>query len=98
MSSAFPRLRELQLNATMTTWRELRMITNYLPGLFLVEMGYNRLDHLSLQDPVTQGLPENTTIQVINLDVNKLASWSATCKGLEPYPSYVVFSPPSPVG
>ena len=65
------------------------MITGYMPGLFLVEMGYNRLGHLSLQDPATQGLPGNTTIQVINLDGNKLTSWPETCKGLRPYSAYV---------
>ena len=69
-----------------------------MPGLFLVEMGYNRLADLSLQDPATQHLPENTTVQVINLDDNRLTSWSETCKGLEPYSAYVVLSFPNPAG
>lgn len=69
----------------MTTWSELRMIIGYMPKLCLIEAGYNRLEKLSLEDPRTQNLPKNTSIQVINLDSNKLFSWSQTCEGLEPF-------------
>ncbi|KAH9857205.1 hypothetical protein C2E23DRAFT_806938 [Lenzites betulinus] len=88
--SAFKRLEELQLNATLTTWEDLQAILLYMPSLNSVELGYNCLR--SLQRESGTGVTHrnshnNSTITSINLDSNKLEDFAELCAALHILPS-----------
>ncbi|KAI0928952.1 hypothetical protein AcV7_008711 [Taiwanofungus camphoratus] len=85
LASAFRRLRELQLNATLTTWTELEHVISYMPNLQILEMGYNRLKSLAASDRNSGVRSNNSTIEEVNLDSNELPDWSAVCRALKPY-------------
>ncbi|KZV65417.1 hypothetical protein PENSPDRAFT_655794 [Peniophora sp. CONT] len=72
-SRAFSKLIELQLSGTMTTWKEMLDIISYMPALKHVEMGYNRLKSLSLDDE--HGRPTACGLELVNLDNNPLHDW-----------------------
>lgn len=82
MKSSFLCLTELQMNGTLVTWREMQIITAFMPQLRSVEMGYNQIDNLS-SDPDTT--LSNSSIQVINLDNNLCSDWVQICSSLQPY-------------
>ncbi|PCH37710.1 RNI-like protein, partial [Wolfiporia cocos MD-104 SS10] len=83
--SAFCDLQELQLNATLTTWEEMEAIIKYMPVLRSVEMGYNRLQHLSHGNRLGAQSGMDTLAE-LNLDGNALHSWRTICAGLRSYP------------
>ncbi|OBZ69257.1 Tubulin-specific chaperone E [Grifola frondosa] len=82
---AFLNLTELQLNATMTTWPELRGIISRIPKLQLIESGYNHLRELSSEESASQPQEVNTILKILNLDGNELYSWSGVCASLQPF-------------
>lgn len=82
MESSFLRLTELQMNGTLVTWREMQIITAFMPQLRLVEMGYNQIDNLS-SDPDKP--LSNSSIQVLNLDNNLCSDWIQICSSLQAY-------------
>jgi hypothetical protein len=84
--SAFLRVSELQLNGCMVTWQEVQDVTQYMPKLRLLELGYNRLTRLVSMDHSSHCEP---VIQVLNLDSNECSDWSAICRSMKDYPSYV---------
>ncbi|PIL24269.1 hypothetical protein GSI_14022 [Ganoderma sinense ZZ0214-1] len=73
-SPAFHRLEELQLSATLTTWKEFQVLLRYMPALTTVELGYNRLRTLrpDSEPPSNYSAP---ALQEINLDGNELDSF-----------------------
>ncbi|KAF9469222.1 CAP Gly-rich domain-containing protein [Collybia nuda] len=84
MQSAFMTLTQVQLNGTMMTWAEMQEVTAYMPGLHLVEMGYNGLVRLQSS---TLSAPLNTTIEVLNLDSNLCSEWGHIYNSLLHYRS-----------
>ena len=71
---AFEQLIELQLNDTLLSWDELRVIMMSMPRLQTVEFGYNHLTRLSNKRPDTDVLPFSD-LQTLNLDSNLLSDW-----------------------
>lgn len=85
-ASAFRNLRELQLNATLTTWVDMQLATSAMPVLETVEMGYNRLESLSPGSDDDSGAPPNVPpLRELNFDSNGLHSWPVVCHALRPY-------------
>ncbi|TCD68444.1 hypothetical protein EIP91_010730 [Steccherinum ochraceum] len=89
MERAFRNLKELQLNATLTTWSESRVITAYMPALELLELGYNRLRVLAEDNPnvtpaPTPPLQGNHSIRTVNFDGNRLQSWEEISIAMQP--------------
>ncbi|KAI0647367.1 hypothetical protein C8Q79DRAFT_908297 [Trametes meyenii] len=87
-TSAFRRLEELQLNATLSTWAHFREVLTYLPSLKAVELGYNGLR--TLQDAhatITAGGYANTTVETLNLDGNELDNFADVCAALHILPT-----------
>ncbi|KAJ3522943.1 hypothetical protein NM688_g8801 [Phlebia brevispora] len=81
---AFARLKELQISATLISWQDARMLLHFMPGLQLLETGYNRIDSLST-DAARENddaRKENSELSVINFDGNELSDWTATCEAL----------------
>lgn len=71
--SAFRRLEELHLNATLATWEEFQNLLAYLPSLRTLELGYNRLRALTkTMTPGTTSNEKNRTVRSVNLDSNEL--------------------------
>ncbi|KAF9652922.1 hypothetical protein BDM02DRAFT_3183259 [Thelephora ganbajun] len=88
LSSAFLNLQELQLNKTLLTWIDFtEYLLPRLPKLTSIELGYNRLDHLS--DGTTERMPPttNTKLSTVNFDGNSLNNWSEICLSLAKYPT-----------
>ncbi|OCH92105.1 RNI-like protein [Obba rivulosa] len=78
---AFKGLKELQLNATLTTWEDSQYIVGCMPELRILEMGYNRLSDLpSLEN--SHNIPLNTSLEELNLDSNHISCWAKLCHGL----------------
>ncbi|CAL1705710.1 unnamed protein product [Somion occarium] len=84
IADAFRQLRELQLNDTMTTWYELRVVIRYMPELQHVEVGYNRLRALEIPNQLSKDLFEHPNIRSINFDSNELHCWAEICEALRP--------------
>ncbi|KIP12320.1 hypothetical protein PHLGIDRAFT_98272 [Phlebiopsis gigantea 11061_1 CR5-6] len=81
--AAFSRIRELQINSTLTTWTDLRRLVGCMPSLTRVESGYNRLHSLSDgPDTTANNAAVSLTLQEINLDGNFLQKWSAVYSAL----------------
>ncbi|KAI1794651.1 hypothetical protein LXA43DRAFT_995970 [Ganoderma leucocontextum] len=74
-SSAFHRLEELQLSATLLTWSEFQALLPYMPALNTVELGYNRLRAL-LPDSTSRPNHRARALQEVNLDGNELSSFA----------------------
>lgn len=70
-SSAFHRLEELQLSATLMTWSEFHAVLPFMPALTTVELGYNRLRTLR-PDSGPHSSHGALTLQEVNLDGNDL--------------------------
>lgn len=93
--SPFLNLQELQLNRTLLTWIDFtEHLLPHLPKLTSIELGYNRLDHLSdgttrKKSPIT-----DTKLTTVNFDGNSLNNWSDICSSLAKYPTYVLLSCP----
>ncbi|KAL4067794.1 hypothetical protein J3A83DRAFT_4096673 [Scleroderma citrinum] len=68
---AFGHIVELQLNSTLVTWEEFREVLSFMPGLQVVELGYNRLTSLH-----TKGLKPIPRIHCLNFDTNELSDWA----------------------
>ncbi|KAF7322374.1 CAP-Gly domain-containing protein [Mycena chlorophos] len=81
--SAFENLIELRLNATLTTWQEMQLITRMMPLLRTVEIGHNRIAHL--EDSLQDG--PGSALESINLDSNALQDWEQICSALSAYPA-----------
>jgi len=88
LSSAFLNLQELQLNKTLLAWMDFtEYLLPHLPKLTTVELGYNRLDHLS-DETTWQKLPTaDTKLSTVNFDGNSLNDWSEICLSLAKYPT-----------
>lgn len=88
---AFSNLKELQINATLTTWANVRLLTSYMPRLQLLETGYNQLRHLLTNGDIDarDGPGHSSHLAVINFDSNELTDWCATCEALRPFVKYV---------
>lgn len=87
---AFSHIKELQLNATSTTWDNIRVLESYMPSLQLLETGYNQLRSLRTnQDHAKGDQAHISQLQIINFDSNELTDWTATCNGLRPFTKYV---------
>lgn len=89
MGNAFLKLKELQLNATLTTWHECRVVMTYMPALQLLEMGYNRIGDLNIKastssETSASALTDNDTLRTINFDGNQLRSWARVCEAIQP--------------
>lgn len=82
METSFLCLTELQINGTLVTWREMQIITAFMPQLRSVEMGYNQIDNLSSGSDKSLS---NSSIQVINLGNNLCSDWVQMCSSLQPY-------------
>ncbi|KAJ7074091.1 hypothetical protein C8F01DRAFT_8067 [Mycena amicta] len=80
-TTSFANLIELRLNATLTTWHEMQLITGTMPRLRIVEIGYNRLDQLC------SSVPGSAALESINLDSNSLRDWNLICTALIHYPA-----------
>ncbi|KAI0636670.1 hypothetical protein C8Q77DRAFT_1050282 [Trametes polyzona] len=79
-ASAFHRLEELLLNATLTSWDEFQAILPCMPALKSVELGYNRLRLLRGAHERKSGPEdENVTLQSVNFDGNELESFADIC-------------------
>lgn len=89
LTDAFPRLKEIQLNDTRLTWKDMKSITACMPQLEAIEMGYNQLSRLT---DATVSTPYNTTVCFLNLDTNLISDWAHVCTSLQEYPSYVTLS------
>lgn len=86
LSDAFKNLNELRLNATRTTWYEFRVVARWMPHLRTVELGYNNLESLSIPSTSeNHDLQDNTTVETLNLDTNRLSGWTAVCEALRPF-------------
>ncbi|KAL4248489.1 hypothetical protein ABKN59_007766 [Abortiporus biennis] len=96
MSSAYNQLQELQVNATLITWSQLQFIISFMPQLVSVEVGFNNLSKLTVSKDEsdqrevpgtgitgnpTSTAKTNTSLRTINLDGNKLRTWSEFCQG-----------------
>ena len=79
---AFTRLRELQLNATLMIWDNVRLLASYIPSLQVLETGYNQLRHLLTNKDDQSHMSE---LRVINFDSNELTDWTAICHALSPF-------------
>lgn len=77
---AFPKLTELELNDTLMTWSELEEIAFTIPSLRIVELGYNRLSSLS-----THSRPNQSHLQMVNLDGNEIKDWVHICETFKVY-------------
>ena len=83
---AFTRLRELQLNATLMAWDNVRLLASYIPSLQVLETGYNQLRHLlTTRNHASDGRGYVSELKVINFDSNELTDWAATCQALSPF-------------
>jgi hypothetical protein len=82
MSSAFPKVKELQLNGTMMTFREVQEVTAYMPNLHSIEIGYNRLAVLSTLEA---SVPVQSRLYSMNLDGNECNDWRHVCLALKQY-------------
>lgn len=90
LSSAFLNLQELQLNKTLLTWRDFtEYLLPHLSKLTSVELGYNRLDHLSEQATLSKPPRADTKLSTVNFDGNNLNNWSDICSSFAKYPTYV---------
>ncbi len=78
---AFEQLIELQLNDTLLSWAELRVIMMSMPRLQTVELGYNHLTQLSNKRPDIDVLPFSV-LQTLNLDSNLLSDWAHVSSAL----------------
>lgn len=84
--AAFSRIKELQINSTMTTWQELRLLVGYMPSLRLIEAGYNRLHSLAEgRNVLVENADVISTLHGINLDGNLLREWFEVCSALTPF-------------
>lgn len=70
ITAAFEYIVELQLNSTLVTWEEFRGVLPFMPGLQLVELGYNRLTSLHAKGPKSI-----SHIRCLNFDTNELNDW-----------------------
>lgn len=87
MASSFLNLKELQLNGTLTDWEKLtRVLLPVMPKLEVVEIGYNRISHLSLESPLSD---TPSKLQTLNLDGNELDDWEGICAALDRFPTCV---------
>lgn len=90
LSSAFLSLQELQLNRTLLTWVDFAgYLLPHLPKLANVELGYNRLDHLSDETARAKPPTTDTKLTTINFDGNNLNNWPEICSSLAKYPTCV---------
>jgi hypothetical protein len=80
------RVSELQLNGCMVTWQEVQDVTQYMPKLRLLELGYNQLSQLVSMDYLPH---RESVVQMLNLDSNECSDWSGICRSMKDYPSYV---------
>ncbi|KIJ69172.1 hypothetical protein HYDPIDRAFT_80917 [Hydnomerulius pinastri MD-312] len=76
-TSAFLRIRELQLNSTLISWEEFREVASFMTSLQAVQLGYNRLKTLT-----SRSSPPIPELQVINFDGNELDDWIQVSKSL----------------
>ncbi|OJA10199.1 hypothetical protein AZE42_05123 [Rhizopogon vesiculosus] len=79
-ASPFPRLSEIQLNGTWTSWEEFTSIASFMPQLRTAELGYNGLRSLS-NAKISAVLAR---IEVLNFDSNELGNWRDISEALEP--------------
>ena len=79
---AFTRLRELQLNATLMIWDNVRLLASYIPRLQVLETGYSQLGQLLTNKDDQSHMSE---LRVINFDSNELTDWTAICQALSPF-------------
>lgn len=89
MSNAFRKLREVQLNDTLITWYEFRIVAGCMPMLGQVEIGYNRMKTLEIPNNLSAALPQHPSIHILNFDSNEFSSWTEICDGLRPFPACV---------
>jgi hypothetical protein len=87
LAAAFENLEELQLNDTLLTWRDMQVLMTAMPGLKIVELGYNQLSRLSSEDQ--PAIPPHPTLQSLNLDSNFLSDWVHVCFSLALYERYL---------
>ncbi|KAF7791340.1 hypothetical protein EIP86_002354 [Pleurotus ostreatoroseus] len=73
---------ELQLNATLMIWDNVRLLASYIPSLQVLETGYNQLRHLLTNKDDQSHMSE---LRVINFDSNELTDWTAICHALSPF-------------
>ncbi len=88
-SSAFQRLEELQLSATLLSWNEFQVLLLYMPVLATVELGYNRLRALR-PDSVSHSTHRSLTLQEVNLDGNELDSFDDINEAMSNLPGCVL--------
>lgn len=94
LPSAFPNLQELQLNKTLLAWIDFtEYLLPHLPRLINVELGYNRLDHLSDETTRRKHPTTDTELTTVNFDGNSLNDWPEICSSLAKYPTYVLPPP-----
>ncbi|GJE87126.1 RNI-like protein [Phanerochaete sordida] len=85
LTEAFSGIKELQISSTLTTWSEACSLVNCMPLLRVLEMGYNLLEKLAVNDDAPRtGHP---TLQAINFDGNSLKIWSDICTALSSFKS-----------
>lgn len=89
--AAFSAITELQLNATLITWPNLRRLMIHMPGLMTLEAGYNRIHRLETDEPApSSGILSLTSLRVLNLDANELSSWADAVRALQSLPRRVI--------
>ena len=88
-SSAFHRLEELQLSATLLTWSEFRALLPYMPALTTVELGYNRLRTLP-PGSASHSNHRAPAVQEMNLDGNELDNFVNINEAMCSLPGYVL--------
>ncbi|KAI8989734.1 hypothetical protein BD414DRAFT_414676 [Trametes punicea] len=89
-TTAFQKLEELQLNATLMTWEDFLSILEYMPSLRVVELGYNRLH--TLHQETTPGIQHrhrrhHRAVESVNFDGNFLDSFADVCAAMRVFSS-----------
>ncbi|KIY65490.1 hypothetical protein CYLTODRAFT_400351 [Cylindrobasidium torrendii FP15055 ss-10] len=90
MMTSFEHLKELHLNETLISWTQAQTVICLLPRLEVIELGYNRMDHLiDKGDPITADRSGVTgsfnSLQSLNLDANELCNWEDIISSLQRY-------------
>ncbi|KAI0076461.1 RNI-like protein [Panus rudis PR-1116 ss-1] len=85
-AEAFLHVKEIQLNDTLTSWRDVQSIIRAMPALEILELGYNRLRSLELPNSDLNGaIEDNHTLHTINFDSNEIDNWTSICKALSSF-------------
>ncbi|BGP39628.1 hypothetical protein JCM10449v2_003579 [Rhodotorula kratochvilovae] len=87
----FERLRRLEINNTLMTWTEVRLISPSLPNLEELQFGYNRLSSLRASPTPSTSMRERRAIlpklNRLNLEANELSDWANLVEELSCLPN-----------